>query len=259
MSDNINDMNVKQLRNEVQLLRDELAIMKRKFEDIIYNLDTDNFSSRFVKEHGDMKTAIEITAEGIKTQVSKEDLKAYSTIEQTAEKIESTVTKEYVDNLISDTYVTNSILSQTADEIYFEVSSRYDDLNGEISSISITAEGISSKVGNMEKGQFGDYTLFEQTNDTFLFDGKYMRISSAIILTDNNGNDALSLFHQQSDSCIYMWGMGDYSYTPIIIGNGNSTQEQGVYLYQRTDDNLIATQGWVLDNAGGGSSVAVFG
>ena len=50
MSDNINNMNDKQLRNEVQLLRDELAIMKRKFEDIIYNLDTDNFSSRFVKE-----------------------------------------------------------------------------------------------------------------------------------------------------------------------------------------------------------------
>ena len=46
MSDNINDMNFKQLRNEVQLLRDELAIMKRKYEDILYNLDDDNFSRR---------------------------------------------------------------------------------------------------------------------------------------------------------------------------------------------------------------------
>ena len=46
MSDNIPDMNFKQLRNEVQLLRDELAIMKRKYEDILYNLDDDNFSRR---------------------------------------------------------------------------------------------------------------------------------------------------------------------------------------------------------------------
>ena len=61
MSD-ISNMTDKQLRNEVQLLRDELAIMKRKYEDIIYNLDTDNFSSRFVKEQGDMKTAIKVTA-----------------------------------------------------------------------------------------------------------------------------------------------------------------------------------------------------
>ena len=144
MSDsNINQMTVKQLRNEVQLLRDELAIMKRQYEDIIYNLDTENFSSRFVKEQGNMKTAIEINAKGIKTKVSNEDLnkslsnystieqtaekiktevesvntstdnklKNYSTIEQTAEKISSTVTKEYVTNLIGDDYVTDDALN----------------------------------------------------------------------------------------------------------------------------------------------------
>ena len=35
MSDNIQNMDVKRLRNEVQLLRDELAIMQRKYEDIL--------------------------------------------------------------------------------------------------------------------------------------------------------------------------------------------------------------------------------
>ena len=85
----ISKMNDKQLRNEVQLLRDELAIMKRKYEDIIYNLDTDNFSSRFVKEQGDMRTAIEVTAKGIKTKVSNEEFQ--SAISQTAEKIETEV------------------------------------------------------------------------------------------------------------------------------------------------------------------------
>lgn len=39
MSDkNINQMDFKELRNEVQMLRDELAIMQRKYEDILNNL-----------------------------------------------------------------------------------------------------------------------------------------------------------------------------------------------------------------------------
>lgn len=98
MSNDISKMNDKQLRNEVQLLRDELAIMKRKYEDIIYNLDTDNFSSRFVKEQGDMRTAIEINAEGIKTSVealseAKDELS--SEITQTASSIQTTVSSVF--------------------------------------------------------------------------------------------------------------------------------------------------------------------
>lgn len=98
MSNDINKMDVKQLRNEVQLLRDELAIMKRKYEDILYNLDTDNFSSRFVKEQGDMRTAIEVTAEGIKTSVealSDADDKLSSEIKQTANSIQTTVSSVF--------------------------------------------------------------------------------------------------------------------------------------------------------------------
>ena len=71
MSDNINSMNFKQLKNEVQSLRDELAIMKRKYEDIIYNLDTDNFSQRLVKQGENMYTKIEQTADEISLQAEK--------------------------------------------------------------------------------------------------------------------------------------------------------------------------------------------
>ena len=333
MSDSISTMNDRQLRNEVQLLRDELAIMKRKYEDIIYNLDTDNFSSRFVKEQGKMKTAIEVNAKGITTKVSDADFQSskaqtaqkiemevkkltaadselsskitqeadkirsevkettdaingefekYSTIEQTAENISATVTKEYVTNLIDGDYVTNdaletykvtvtSAIDQKADEINLSVSSTYetqDNANGQysslrnsISSISIEAGEISSRVGDVESGKFGEYTLFQQTDDTFLFDGNYMRISSAIILTDNYGNSAFSLFHQQSDNTVYMWGAGNYQYSPVVIGNKNASgTAQGVYLYDDIDANHIATRGWVLDNAGGGGTVvAVFG
>ena len=72
MSDNIEKMDFKRLRNEVQLLRDELAIMQRKYEDILYNLDDDNFSTQFKK-----------------SKVSKEDLSAYTTLEQTADAIKT--------------------------------------------------------------------------------------------------------------------------------------------------------------------------
>lgn len=135
MSDDINKMDFKHLRNEVQLLRDELALMKRKYEDILYNIDTDNFSSRFVKEQGDMRTAIEITAEGIKTKVSKDELQ--------------------------------SEITQVADEIKLSVNA----LDEEVSSLSISTSGISSRVNNIEDGEFGGYTLFQQTGNKFKFSG----------------------------------------------------------------------------------------
>jgi hypothetical protein len=92
MSDaNINAMNLSQLKNEVQMLRDELAIMQRKYEDILYNLDDNNFSTRIVQEKQDMKTAISVTAEGIETKVSKEEFE--SQVAQTAERISSIVSK----------------------------------------------------------------------------------------------------------------------------------------------------------------------
>ena len=340
MSDTpISNMNDKQLRNEVQYLRDELAIMKRKFEDIIYNLDDENLSSRLVKEKDNMKTAISVTAEGIKTKVSKSDLdnslsqystieqtadkistavtsvnnntdeklKSYSTIEQTAdkiatavagvnettdgklenyttleqtdEKITAKVNKEFVTDLIDGEYVTNATFESQfniyADGIYATVSetyetkedaeSTYSDLYDSISSVSIEADSISTQVGKLRKGQYGNYTLFKQTDDTFLFDGDYMRISSAILLTDNDGNHTFSIFHNEGNGVsagnrgTYMCGVSLNLDTPdpLMIGASN----QSVYLYDVSDDNLIATQGWVLENAGGGtgSVVARFG
>ena len=140
MSDNINSMNFKQLKNEVQSLRDEIAIMKRKYGDIIYNLDDDNFSSRFVKEKGDMRTAIEINAEGIKTKVSNEDFESTKT--QTANLISSEV-KKLSDK---DTELSTKI-EQTADTIRSEVKSATDTLDGKFanySTIEQTAEAIKS-------------------------------------------------------------------------------------------------------------------
>lgn len=163
MSDTpIQKMDFKQLRNEVQLLRDELAKMRRQYEDLFFNLDNENFSSRIIKEKEGMKAEIKLTAEEIKTKVSETDideklenystisqtaeaislsvtqineatdakLKNYSTIIQTAEAITNTVTKEYVDSLIGDIYVSNAELTseieQSATEIKSTVSATYE-------------------------------------------------------------------------------------------------------------------------------------
>lgn len=289
MSD-ISKMTDKQLRNEVQLLRDELAIMKRKYEDIIYNLDTDNFSSRFVKEQGDMKTAIEVTAKGIEAKVSNEEFqsklsltaKSFETsisdldstlsskITQSAETIKAEVKQELEDG----DFVTKTTFGLTTDELFSEVSrldTRADNLSDSISSVRQTANSISTKVTKITNGKFTDgskdsegnelyYTLFTQDAEKFTFQGDYMDIQSAIRLTDNYGNHAFSIFHQQSDGNVYMWGMGDYSYKPLVIGSKSSSRTQGVYLYDDIDANLIATRGWVEDHAGsGGTVVARFG
>ena len=95
--ENISKMNFKELRAEVQLLRDELAIMKRKYEDMIYNLDDGNFSASVIREKGNMKSEIAASAAEIRTKVSQEDLDGalsnYSTISQTAEHIQMAVVK----------------------------------------------------------------------------------------------------------------------------------------------------------------------
>ena len=126
----IENMDFKALRKEVLYLRDELAVFKRKFEDAIYNLDSDNFGKSFTFEQNGMKAQIKLTAEGLKSAVSKSELgktlESYSTLEQTAEAIRTTVSQTYVTDLFGDDIVTNTVLEskieQSAGEIRLSVS-----------------------------------------------------------------------------------------------------------------------------------------
>lgn len=260
--ENIEKMNFKELRKEVQLLRDELAIFKRKYEDAIYNLDSDNFGKSFTAQQNNMKAQIKISADAIKTMVSDTDLQTelenYSTIEQTAKKIESTVaevnastdaklkdystisqtadaitgtvTKEYVSDLIEDTYVTNAVLSseisQSAEGIYLSVSKEYEtksdaagaygNLSESISDISLKADGISSRVADLETFKTSTFT---QTADGFTLNGDKTTITGVIFLTDNDGNKRFDIFHDESQGyeqvIIGSYGSG----LPITIGN----------------------------------------
>ena len=230
MSDNIQNMDFKKLRNEVQLLRDELAIMKRKYEDILYNLDDDNFSSTFLKEKDKMKPEISVTAEGIKTKVSKDDLNdalsAYSTIEQTAEQISTEVAKEY------------------------------SSLDSRISIINQTANSISTKVGQIENGQFGEYSLFTQTADGFTFDGEKTTFTGVVYLADEEILERkYSLFYTTSRGFeeVLLHSCAGYN-IPLVLGD----EDCNVYVGWKGVGNEVATRSWVLANGGSGGT-AVFG
>lgn len=227
--ENIEKMNFKELRAEVQLLRDELAIFKRKHEDAIYNLDSDNFGKSFTVEQNNMKAQIKITADAIKTMVSDTDLAAelekYSTIEQTAEQIELAVVR--IDSS-TDSKISSKI-SQSADEIYLTVSQEYetkddaqdayDDLDSSISKISVKANGISTRVTNLETFKT---SVFTQTEYGFTLDGDSTTFTGVIFLTDNDGNKRFEMFHDESQGYeqVFISSYGS-SGLPIHIGRSN--------------------------------------
>lgn len=180
MSDgDINKMNFKQLKNEVQLLRDELAIFKRKYEDAIYNLDSDNFGKSFTVEQNNMKAQIKITADAIKTMVSDTDLAAelekYSTIEQTAERIQTVVSKSA--NL-DEAVLIDSLDNATDTEAIYVIQQKDD--NGTVLSETYY---YFNDVTNQWEILSGDsiYTVFNQTADGFSLKGNVMIDGNAVV------------------------------------------------------------------------------
>lgn len=180
MSDgDINKMNFKQLKNEVQLLRDELAIFKRKYEDAIYNLDSDNFGKNFTIEQNNMKAQIKITADAIKTMVSDTDLAAelekYSTIEQTAERIQTVVSKSA--NL-DEAVLIDSLDNATDTEAIYVIQQKDD--NGTVLSETYY---YFNDVTNQWEILSGDsiYTVFNQTADGFSLKGNVMIDGNAVV------------------------------------------------------------------------------
>lgn len=180
MSDlDINKMNFKQLKNEVQLLRDELAIFKRKYEDAIYNLDSDNFGKSFTVEQNNMKAQIKITADAIKTMVSDTDLAAelenYSTIEQTAERIQTVVSKSA--NL-DEAVLIDSLDSATDTEAIYVIQQKDD--NGTVLSETYY---YFNDVTNQWEILSGDsiYTVFNQMADGFSLKGNVMIDGNAVV------------------------------------------------------------------------------
>ena len=269
MSDyNINNMDFKQLRNEVQLLRDELAIMKRKYEDIIYNLDTDNFSSRFVKEQGDMRTAIEINAEGIKTKVSKDEMDKYSTIEQTAESIQSVVSKgAKLDKAIEIESLEKLNANGNKEKIYV-----IRETNEKGNVLSETYYYFND-ITNQWEVLSGDsiYTMFEQTPEGFALKGN-VHVDGSCVLTEslkfNSADKPIdveysvdgvsgwhSVFDSGKDKFMHLKIGANWSNAMKIVGDNGLPGESGVVDYS-TIANILEQNYKIESTSISGASIA---
>lgn len=250
MSD-ISKMDFKQLRNTVQSIQDEIAVMKRKYEDILYNLDYDNFSDRIVKENDKLKTMVSISAGKIETLVSDTDGLSTQVL-QTAEEIKATA------KYVSDNAKKISTVELTAEELSTQVTENKTDADSQIeelsSKITQTAEGITARVeasynlANAESATSADdmtdtekIYVIEKTND----DGT---VTGAIYYHFNNiteeweiisGDSIYTVFEQTSDGFILK---GNVNISGDLITMGTISAE-------RIDtENLSCTKLYAKDN-----------
>lgn len=176
MSD-INKMDFKQLRNEVQLLRDELAMFKRIYEDAIYNIDIDNLSTRIVKEKDDMRAEIKVTTEEISTKVSNEAFQ--SAISQTADKI-SGIVSEFIDT--SKAVEVNSSDGFIDTEKIYVIRER-DEADEVVNETFYYYNTVSEKWEEMHDSGIVN-SLFEQTPDGFKLKGD-VKVDGSCVLTES--------------------------------------------------------------------------
>lgn len=214
MSDlTIDNMNFKELKNEVQSLRDELAMMKRKYEDILFNLGDENFSGAIIKEKNDMRTQISVNASGIETKVSHDDLNGklekYSTIEQTADAITSVVSKKA--NLKDAQEVTKKDEMTDKEKIY--VMRRYNSKNEIVSETYYYFNKLSKKWEILSGEDI--HSVFNQTAEGFEMKGNVL-IDGDTVITRNlklSGNVTWDMENSPVKTQYSVDGLSWYDYT----------------------------------------------
>jgi hypothetical protein len=97
-------------------------------------------------------------------------------------------------------------------------------------------------------------STFVQNTDGFVLDGKKTAFTGVIFLTDNDGNNRASLFHDESQGYeqVILHSITSTK-IPFVIGDNDSN----VYIGSCSDGYQVATRKWVLANGGGGGT-AVF-
>lgn len=314
-TNDINKMDYKQLRKEVQLLRDELAIMQRKYEDILYNLDDDNFSSKLIREKDNMKTSIEVTAGEIKTRVSNKEFesakitlanqitsevkKLDGTLSSRITQNENSITSEVQNRANADAQLSTRI-TQTAQAIQSKVSTQdLADALQSYSTITQTATDINLAVSGCVEDAIGRvieyYTgigITEGEIKMITSDGNYAIFTDeGIVIFNNNQKEGWSLEPDSTGGTLNYYynntkigslGTGktgtNYTTSDMVLKAEQNTFARfivdlaksgyrevkfvglnNLYGYENipciyANEKLLATQSWVLENAGGGTA-----
>lgn len=170
-NENVSVTDFKKLYTEVQTLRDELAIFKRKYEDAIYNLDSDNFGKSFTVEQNNMKAQIKITADALKSTVTSTEMA--SAIKQSADNINL-----YVTNALKD-YSTTEQVESSIDIVNNKISLVVNEKDGEN---VINSAGIITAINN------GDSEITLNANKINLT--AYPKKDDIALSVDNDGKSS---------------------------------------------------------------------
>lgn len=169
--DDIEKMDFKRLRREVQVLSDELARMKRQYEDILYNLDDDNLGAKIKAEK-----------KNLLKEVYPDGMTQTSSIEHNAGNIKTAVEVSYSNPV---TVQTLEFIENEGDRsvlYYLEPENRYYHYNpyAAYSGGKWTGEWTATKTAN-----FG--TVFEQTGGGFKLRGNVAIDGGLIVSGDVEG------------------------------------------------------------------------
>lgn len=97
MADRDIQAQILQLKKQIEALEGAFLTMRRHYEDLLNNLDEDNFAANYKVQQGNRFSKIEQTAEGITTKVGElrtdvdKNQEKISTVEQTANSVSSEV------------------------------------------------------------------------------------------------------------------------------------------------------------------------
>lgn len=167
---NQNDMSNRALLGRIIELEDKFVKLKRMYEDAINNIDVNNFATSLVKKIGDMETKINISAEGVTSQVSNELVE--SMISQKAGEITAIVTEAKGEmqsqiKLAADA-ITSEVSGQIKDAVTEEVNAKTASITLDMGRIESSVEDVTKKQntanGEIEKIKT-NYSTIQQTAD----------------------------------------------------------------------------------------------
>ena len=234
-----NKMTYDQIVREVTSLKGELARMKRTYEDLLYNLDDENFSDYIKREKERMKTEIKVTSEGVTVltqEVFPNGSENESSISINAREIASRVTASDLEAELMN----YSTISQTSNSINTKVGAIFSGtvtLSFVPTSANTTAAEKKKLVYCTQSGNEGYYywndvtyqwvktdsqsiySAFEQTASGFKLTGS-VSIDGSLIVSNSITSDAIDTTDLSCER-LYSKGHKDGYYAKISSSLGD--------------------------------------
>lgn len=211
-TNDISKMDFKALKRKVQELEDTIAKMKRMYEDAIYNLDSSNFSSSWVREQDNMKAQIKLSAEelsSVYTRVDDNRTALETQIMQNAEAISLKASKTELDEWGNNLEEQIASIEVSADSIALAVNQVIKDTGSD------AYKNIGSRI-QLSKNQI---LATVSTNSSDYFE-------SSVLPTTSNTSDKQKLMLCLYDGGYYSYDYGLKEWIFVDLGSSNTIKTQ---------------------------------